>query len=1029
VRGQPQKIGMATSAKDGVVVEAIREQAKHLGMDLEKDKEFFWLAEESLNAKLPGGWTSRKFGKDQVYYVNRKTGVTIWEHPCDELYKKKFLAEKERAKTAETEQRGRLTASATNDEREAAGTEREIPTPNTHGQQKKNLDAAVSPQLVSKKGNPNSMTAITRNNSEVQHGEKTTSSASAALSDDKRLVQLPQLSKVLRQQTRRIQCTKRAFDVWQSIAHAYKGSDKVALEHMKEVACLEEELCARDLLIEQLTINLKSQENACTALLEDHMKLQEKIDTLTDVKEGQTSQFKPPTNGSLPRANQYRQSLRERKIPIAKQLSTSHSSVEETDWPESSVLEIGETHISTVPSTPGVRHVIDAQEGRDGDQDNPVEYDNGNLEGELSTFDIPSEPLSINGAQLEKLFSIYATEQHIRKSDGRERGGLIFAVEKEKDIILETPKTLSSLRFMRMLRDSKAMDARLSAAQVDIVFRRAIFGSLRKNSDQAEETTTPTRKRLRFPEFFAVVRELARKKYLRPGEVMDEDVIDQQDLLWMSQFWKEFLFPLLQRHEDRGRTRVMYPAKTPTPGPVMTPIAADELRGRNHQALLDLVDQELVSVEGAYGEAERVSKIEDLDRDIWDDINEEEGPMGLLAKYESSLRELFESHASHDIQYSKGRGGGTSFAMGHSEFLEFCSEYNILGDLLSRVAIDNLFQRLLMEGAPGNLSDDPPSYLTFNSFLYALVYCAYMAYRELAAEGGAGEIDAVYRIMFRIDPSGKRFKSLRKRYQSFQEKKKRAEISQGKSCSPREISHYSPSDSPKVLSKKKKIITTIMRPLMRSPRDGSVRSNLDADTQKDNFDLREEDKEDAMQIIREVFNHFATRPKHNNEKSHGQCVLTMQMFTRVVRAARLVDIGSQSNRLPIDLTTLDIVFKRVNLQSRSEPHRMSFDAFTIALCRIARFKYVYVPEQWIEENEMPLFDDASRTFAKDMEALRRLVVDHIIPLGNHLRAQNSDGTKTVVLATEETLSFVSLETLAKQASKLAVSFHDDKQEK
>ena len=136
MRGQPQKIGMATSAKDGVVVEAIREQAKHLGMDLEKDKEFFWLAEESLNAKLPGGWTSRKFGKDQVYYVNRKTGVTIWEHPCDELYKKKFLAEKERAKTAETEQRGRLTASATNDEREAAGTERDIPTPNTHGQQK-----------------------------------------------------------------------------------------------------------------------------------------------------------------------------------------------------------------------------------------------------------------------------------------------------------------------------------------------------------------------------------------------------------------------------------------------------------------------------------------------------------------------------------------------------------------------------------------------------------------------------------------------------------------------------------------------------------------------------------------------------------------------------------------------------------------------------------------------------------------------------------------------------------------------------
>lgn len=83
----------------------------------------------------------------------------------------------------------------------------------------------------------------------------------------------------------------------------------------------------------------------------------------------------------------------------------------------------------------------------------------------------------------------------------------------------------------------------------------------------------------------------------------------------------------------------------------------------------------------------------------------------------------------------------------------------------------------------------------------------------------------------------------------------------------------------------------------------------------------------------------------------------------------------------------------------------------------------------VEENEMSLFDDASRTFAKDLEALRCLVVDHIIPLGNHLRAQNSDGTKAVVLATEETLSFVSLENLAKQASKWAVSFNDDKREK
>ena len=102
---------------------------------------------------------------------------------------------------------------------------------------------------------------------------------------------------------------------------------------------------------------------------------------------------------------------------------------------------------------------------------------------------------------------------------------------------------------------------------------------------------------------------------------------------------------------------------------------------------------------------------------------------------------------------------------------------------------------------------------------------------------------------------------------------------------------------------------------------------------------------------------------------------------------------------------------------RSEPHRMSYDAFQIALCRIARFKYVYVPEQWIEDFETDLFDDESRTRAKDTEALKRLLLDHFVPLGNHLRNQKSIDGNSIDL-TESTLNFKSLDSLVKHASEL-----------
>ena len=195
-------------------------------------------------------------------------------------------------------------------------------------------------------------------------------------------------------------------------------------------------------------------------------------------------------------------------------------------------------------------------------------------------------------------------------------------------------------------------------------------------------------------------------------------------------------------------------------------------------------------------------------------------------------------------------------------------------------------------------------------------------------------------------------------------------------------------------------------------------------------------KEDVIRLVREVFDHFSRGRKtpvssarkwrsdssHRNEhgeSEHQISVLTIQDFLRVARAARLVDHGKKNVRLPIDVTTLDMVYRRVNLQLRSEPHRMTFEAFQVALCRIARFKYVYVPEQWIEDFETDFHDDASRTHAKDTEALKRLVIDHIVPLGNHLRSQKSDD-KQYQGVTEGSLNFRSLEKVVKMASQLVI---------
>ena len=66
-------------------------------------------------------------------------------------------------------------------------------------------------------------------------------------------------------------------------------------------------------------------------------------------------------------------------------------------------------------------------------------------------------------------------------------------------------------------------------------------------------------KRLRFEEFYDVVTELACKKYAPQNEPEIVDLNqEEKEEWWTFKILSEFLFPLLRRHEDRGRTAVTY---------------------------------------------------------------------------------------------------------------------------------------------------------------------------------------------------------------------------------------------------------------------------------------------------------------------------------------------------------------------------------------------------------------------------------------------------------------------------------------
>lgn len=105
----PQQGTMQEQPADSVVLEEeidpnyipseqeVLEYVNWLGMDLEADKDLFWIAREGLMAPLPANWKPCKIKTSgDIYYFNFSTGESTWEHPCDEYYKRLYEEEKKK---------------------------------------------------------------------------------------------------------------------------------------------------------------------------------------------------------------------------------------------------------------------------------------------------------------------------------------------------------------------------------------------------------------------------------------------------------------------------------------------------------------------------------------------------------------------------------------------------------------------------------------------------------------------------------------------------------------------------------------------------------------------------------------------------------------------------------------------------------------------------------------------------------------------------------------------------------------------
>lgn len=84
---QIQAAKLKQASMDEVTKREVEEYAEYLGMDREKDTHLFWIAEMALTAPLPVGWTEHQDSSGNIFFFNRDSGMSTYEHPMDASFK------------------------------------------------------------------------------------------------------------------------------------------------------------------------------------------------------------------------------------------------------------------------------------------------------------------------------------------------------------------------------------------------------------------------------------------------------------------------------------------------------------------------------------------------------------------------------------------------------------------------------------------------------------------------------------------------------------------------------------------------------------------------------------------------------------------------------------------------------------------------------------------------------------------------------------------------------------------------------
>ncbi|XP_035202019.1 centrosomal protein of 164 kDa isoform X3 [Oxyura jamaicensis] len=74
----------------------IRDFARDIGIDPEKEPELMWLAKEGIVAPLPPEWKPCQDITGDIYYFNFANGQSTWDHPCDDHYRELVTQERKK---------------------------------------------------------------------------------------------------------------------------------------------------------------------------------------------------------------------------------------------------------------------------------------------------------------------------------------------------------------------------------------------------------------------------------------------------------------------------------------------------------------------------------------------------------------------------------------------------------------------------------------------------------------------------------------------------------------------------------------------------------------------------------------------------------------------------------------------------------------------------------------------------------------------------------------------------------------------